>query len=93
MHAPRIAPATLSAIADVLRTRAPSLQGAPLRQAWLWEQALTSVRAVSEDGKRVRRAQALAPGAEDDIIKAVEARSLYVSPFPMDSTLDGAHVR
>ena len=48
---------------------------------------------MSEDGKRVRRAQALAPGAEDDIIKAVEARSLYVSPFPMDSTLDGAHVR
>ena len=93
MHAPRIAPATLSAIADVLRTRAPSLQGAPLRQALLWQQALTRARAVSEDGKRVRRAQALAPGAEDDIIKAVEARSLYVSPFPMDSTLDGAHVR
>ena len=45
---------------------------------------------MSEDGKRVRRAQPLAPGAEDDIIKAVEARSLYVSPFPMDSTLDGS---
>jgi hypothetical protein len=28
MHAPRIAPATLAAIADVLRARAPSLQGA-----------------------------------------------------------------
>jgi len=46
--------------------------------------------AVSEDGKRVRRAVALEPGAEEDIIKAVEARSLYATPFPMDSTLDGA---
>ena len=90
MHAPRIAPATLAAIADVLRTRAPSLQGAPPRQAWLRQHRLTHARAVSEDGKRVRRAQPLAPGAEDDIIKAVEARSLYVAPFPMDSTLDGA---
>ena len=49
------------------------------------------MRAVSEDGKRVRRAVPLAPGAEEDIIKAVEARSLYASPFPMDSTLDGVH--
>jgi hypothetical protein len=47
---------------------------------------------VSEDGKRVRRAVALAPGAEEDIIKTVEARSLYASPFPMDSTLDGKRV-
>lgn len=47
---------------------------------------------MSEDGKRVRRAVALAPGAEEDIIKTVEARSLYASPFPMDSTLDGKRV-
>ena len=45
---------------------------------------------MSEDGKRVRRATPLEPGAEDEINKAVEARSLYVSPFPMDATLDGA---
>jgi hypothetical protein len=45
---------------------------------------------VSEDGRRVRRAAPLAPGAEDEINKAVEARSLYATPFPMNSTLDGA---
>ena len=37
----------------------------------------------------MRRAQTLAPGEEDAINAAVEARSLHVSPFPMFSTLDG----
>ena len=29
-------------------------------------------------------------GAEEEINKAVEARSLYAAPFPMDATRDGA---
>jgi len=45
---------------------------------------------VSEDGLRVRRAKQLAVGEEELINKAVEERSLYVAPFPMSSTLDGA---
>ncbi len=46
---------------------------------------------MSEDGKRVKRAKQLAAGEEEEINKAVEARSLYFAPFPMNSTLDGAH--
>jgi lupus La protein len=45
---------------------------------------------VSDDAKLVRRAQALAVGEEDSINKAVEARSLYATPYPYDTTLDSA---
>ena len=40
----------------------------------------------------MRRTQALAVGEEETINKAVEARSLYVTPFPYDATLDSAFV-
>ena len=107
MSAPRIPPATVAAIAEVLRTRVPALQGATqpaARRGGCAHCATTDTaacahvllrlpvraRPVSDDGRRVRRAVALAPGAEEEINKAVEARSLYASPFPMTSTLDGA---
>jgi len=48
---------------------------------------------VSDDGLRVRRTNPLAAGEEEIINKAVEERSLYVTPFPMTSTLDGAQSR
>lgn len=57
----------------------------------LWRlTAAASPVPVSEDGKRVKRTKQLVEGEEDLINKAVEARSLYASPFPMNSSLDGA---
>jgi hypothetical protein len=72
-----------AALRDVCRRAANSYVFRLLSHRHCWP--------VSEDGRRVRRAAALAPGAEDEINKAVEARSLYATPFPMNSTLDGAH--
>eukprot|EP00898_Chlorokybus_atmophyticus_P002910 jgi/Chlat1/361/Chrsp10S01483 len=42
---------------------------------------------VSEDGTRVKRANALP--SRDEIAAAVEERSLYVTPFSLDITIDG----
>ena len=92
MPSPRIPPATVTAISDALRAGAPSLQGAPPAST-SHAPAVTHAaarRTVSEDGLRVRRSKQLAAGEEELINKAVEERSLYVAPFPMNCTLDGA---
>jgi lupus La protein len=41
---------------------------------------------VSDDGRRVRRAQPIPP--LEEAARAVDARSLYAGPFPYDTTLD-----
>ncbi|PRW45723.1 la 1 [Chlorella sorokiniana] len=46
----------------------------------------SSALALSEDRKRVRRAEALK--AVDEVSREVDSRSLYASPFPFDATLD-----
>ena len=98
--APRIPPATIAALAQALRTSAPSLVGASLAYLPLPPPPLTRcsprpcvcvrLPPVSDDGKSVRRTQPLAAGEEETINKAVEARSLYAAPFPYDATLDSA---
>ena len=46
----------------------------------------SDVLALSEDRQRVRRAAELR--ASDEVAAEVDARSLYASPFPFDTTLD-----
>lgn len=41
---------------------------------------------VSEDGKQVRRTKPIE--SSEDIAKQVDARSLFASPFPYDTSLD-----
>lgn len=43
---------------------------------------------VSEDGKQVRRTSSIL--SAEDIVKQVDSRSLFASPFPFDTTLDAA---
>lgn len=43
---------------------------------------------VSADGKQVRRAKPIE--SAEEVAKKVDARSLYASPFPFDTTLDAA---